>query len=182
MKKFKRYYQEAFVSQFSFLFHGENPVANGWLVEEVRVSRVDEALLEKTPMYDGATGSRVGIDDNEKIFLFDKEGNLLTEVEQAGYCRHNESHCDDEEWDGEAVGEALLRVDAKDVYYVVTVHTGYRIRDHHSVGGYSVTLYKPPKGFSLPEWVKERRRRAAQAISAEIAEIDAEAQQGCVSR
>lgn len=58
--------------------------------------------------------------------------------------------------------------------YVVKVHTGYVIRDHWSAGGYAITLYKSPKGFSLRGWVEEQKRRASTRVAAEIKAINAE--------
>ena len=171
-----RFKIQAFFAEFPFLTAGDEPVIRDIEeVEEVAVSRIDKDFLDKEPKYDGATGSLVGIDDSEHVYLFDRDGNFLIEVKQGGYCHHNEAHTDNEEWSGETVGEALLRTDPAQVHYAVVVHTGYEIRDHHSVGGYSVTAYKPPKGFTLPEWVEQQKRRASEQITATIAEIDAEA-------
>ncbi|MBI4120375.1 MAG: hypothetical protein HY454_02815 [Parcubacteria group bacterium] len=173
MNKFK---VQAFFAEFPFLMTGDGPIVrNPEEVEEVAVSRIDKDFLGKEPQYDGASGSMVGIDDSERIYLFDQDGNLLVEVEQGGCCYHNEAYTEDESWDGETVGEALLRTDPAQVHYAVVVCTGYEIRDHYSVGGYSVTVCKPPKGFTLPEWVEEQKRRASEQIAATIAEIDAEA-------
>ena len=171
-----RFKVQAFFEQFSFLTEGEEPIVrNIEEVEEAVVSRIDKDFLDKEPQYNGATGSLVGIDDDEHIYLFDCNGNLLIEVKQGGQCTHNEAYTDDEDWDGETVGESLLRTDPERVHYAVVVHTGYKIRDHHSVGGYSVTVYKPPKGFTLPEWVEEQKQRATAHVKAMVAEIDAEA-------
>lgn len=173
MNKFKI---GAFFAQFPFLTSGDEPIVrNAKEVEVVAVSRIDKDFLGKEPKYDGATGSLVGIDDSERVFLFDRDGNFLIEVKQGGYCHHNEAHTDNEEWSGETVGEALLHTDPAQVHYAVVVHTGYEIRDHHSVGGYSVTVYKSPQGFSLPEWIEEQTRRASEQIAATLAEINAEA-------
>lgn len=145
-------------------------------VEEVRVSRISPEFLQTRAWYNGTTGSLVGIDDSERIFLLDKDGNVLVEVEQSRDVVHNEAHTDNEYEEGETIGETLLRLENPDnVMYAVSVHTGYEVRDHHSVGGNSVTLYKTPKGFTLKGWVEEQKRRASEQIAATIAEIDAEA-------
>lgn len=175
-KKMNKFQIRAFFSQFPFLTIGDKPIVrNTEKVEIVAVSRIDKDFLGKEPKYDGATGSLVGIDDSEHIYLLDPDGNLLIEVKQGGYCHHNEAHTENECWSGETVGEALLRTDPTQVHYAVVVHTGFEIRDHHSVGGYSVTVYKSPQGFSLPEWVEEQTRRASEQIAATLTEINAEA-------
>lgn len=170
-----QYLRHAFFSQFTFLTVGDKPIVQeAEQVERVSVCRIDRDFLGRKPRYEGASGNLVDIDDSERIFLLDREGHLLVEVKQGGYCRHNEAHRDDESWEGESVGEALLRTDPNRVYYAVVVHTGYEVVDHHSIGGYAVTVYKPPKGFHLKGWVDEQKRRAGEQIAATLAEIDAE--------
>lgn len=152
------------------------PLVDPEKIEEASVSRIDADFLARTPKYDGATGSLVGIDDQERILLCDRYGFVLTEVKSSGYCRHNEAHWDDEEWNGETVGEALLRLENPNaVHFAVLIHTGYELRNHHSVGGYRVVVYKSPKDLSLKEWVEEQQRRASDKLHAQIADIDAEA-------
>ena len=166
---------QAFFEQFSFLATGDKPVLRDVeKVEAVAVSRIDKDFLENTPRYSGATGSLVGIADSERIYLLDRDGNLLLEVKQAGHCCHNEAHWDDESWSGETVSETLLRTDPTQVHYAVVVHTGYYIQDHYSVGGYRVIIYMPPNGFTLADWAEEQKRRATKQIEAMIAASHAE--------
>ena len=169
-----RFKVNAFFNEFPFL----NALVEGGPreVDEVKVARIDRHLLELVPKYEGSTGSLVGIDDSERIFLLDSNGEVLAEPRQATDITHNEAHRDDEEEEGETVGEALLCLeDPNTVAYAVSIHTGYDIRDHYSVGGCSVVVYKPPKGFTLQEWIEEQKRRAKEMLDAQIAEIDAEA-------
>jgi hypothetical protein len=174
-----RFKIEAFLNEFWWLNCSEGdyqPLVEADSVEKVAVSRINEDFLSRTPKYDGGTGNLVDIADSERILLCDRHGFLVGEVAQGGYCRHNEAHQDDECWEGETVGEALSRLkDSDEVFFAVLIHTGYEIRNHHSVGGYRVVVYKPPKGFSLKGWVDEKRRQAAQMLQSELAEIDAEA-------
>lgn len=145
-------------------------------VEEVYVKRIDKDFLEITPKYEGASGDLVGIADSERIVLLDEGGNILEEPRQASVQRYTACHKDDEEEEGKSVGEALSYLeDPNAVVYAVRIHTGFRIRNHRSVGGFSVTVYKPPRGFNLKDWVEEQRRRAKQMLAAEVAQIDAEA-------
>lgn len=171
MNKFQR---NAYFNEFPFLTEGDEPIVpNHLTVEEFKVNRITKELLSIVPLYDGATGCVVGIEDSKKIFLLDKEGKVLSEVQQAVSITHNEAHTDDEEYDGETVGEALLGLNPDDVHYIVTVHTGYKINDHYSVGGYSVIVSKLPKGFTLAGWLEEEENRAKKMVSAIIAEVDA---------
>jgi len=173
MNKFQIF---AFFRAFPFLTSGEKPlVPDQGNVEEVRVARIGVDFLDRRPRYEGATGSLVDIDDSETIWLFSAEGKPLGEVKQERFVRHNEAHQDDEQSPGEAVGEALLRIGPDLVHYAVVIHRGYQIQDHYSVGGYCVTVYKPPKGFTLAGWVEEKIRRAEEFTAAAIAEIDGEA-------
>lgn len=143
-------------------------------VEEVRVSRVSRELLKMKPKRETGSGSMIDYCDEERAFLLGGDGEVLTEVEQD---RHHYDATFGNSWrEGETVGEALLRVsNPDDVAYVVLRHTGYRIQNHHSVGGYTLTLYKPPKSFTLLGWLKEQEHRAKAQIKAMVAEIDAEA-------
>jgi hypothetical protein len=170
-----RFKVHAFFAEFPFLVTGDSVVRDVGRVEEVAVSRISKEFLDKEPKYKGVTGSLVDIGDNEQVFLLDKSGNTLATVKQGYDVTHNEAHMDDELSAGETVGEALLRIDPAQVHYAVVVHTGYEIQDHHSVGGYSVTLHKAPKGFTLKGWVEEQKRRARAQVEAMVVEIDAEA-------
>ncbi|MCH7828434.1 hypothetical protein IH982_01015 [Patescibacteria group bacterium] len=182
MARHNRFKVQAFFAEFPFLerlFQERLVVAMGYdnaEVEEVYVKRVDTNFLDKIPLYEGATGSLVGIEDAESIFLLNSQGDFLDVVHSAKSIVHNEAYLDNEEEEGESVGETLTHFRDPDVVaYAVCIHVGFKVRDHRSVGGYSVTLYKPPKGFSLRGWVEEQQRRAEQMLAAEVAEIDAEA-------
>ncbi len=170
---------DVFKKQFSFLgndLDGQGALVPDWdEVEEVKVSRISPEFLDNTPRYQGATGSLVSIEDNKQIFLLNKQGVVLTEVRQKVDITHHEAHFENEEEEGETVGEAIFSLeDPKEVIYALCIHTGYVVHDHRSVGGFTVKLYKPPKGFSLTKWVEKQLDKAEALISAEIAEIDAE--------
>lgn len=145
-------------------------------IESVKVSKISPEFLEMCPLYNGATGSEVDIADSYRIFLLNKDGVVLTEVVQSLDITHNEAHTDDEDEIGECVGEALLRLDNPDeVMLAISIHTGYEIRNHSSVGGCEVVLYTSPKGFTLKGWIEKKLMIEAEKIKATIAEIDAEA-------
>jgi hypothetical protein len=144
-------------------------------VEEALVSRIDRDFLSRVPMLYGARGCAVGIADSLRIHLLDKDGNILTEVRQGEKVLDHEGGTHHYEVEGETVGVALLRLEDPDaVVHAVSVHTGYVVEDHHSVGGFRVVVHKPPQGFTLKGWVDEQTRRADALVAASIAEIDAE--------
>ena len=79
-----RFRIQAFFEEFSFLTIGDKPIVSDVAkVEVVGVSRIDKDFLEKIPRCDGATGSLVGIDSSEQIYLLDRDGGLLLKVKQA---------------------------------------------------------------------------------------------------
>lgn len=181
-----RFKIQAFLRQFPFLCtmklddarYGSDEFTNlsPNNAEEVKVSRISPEFLHTRAWFKGATGSSVDIDDSERIFLLGKDGTILLEVEQSCDIVHNSAHEDDQLEERETVGEALLRLkNPDDVVYAVSIHTGYEIRNHHSVGGSSLTLYKAPKGFTLRGWVEEQERRAMAQVEAMVAIVDAEA-------
>jgi len=174
----RRFRIEEFFSEFSFLTTGENPiVADQDKVERVRVSRISPELLEKAPRSTRTVGHRVDINEREQIDLLDQDGNCLGTVnEELTHTDHSSHDSSSKVTLGETVGETLLRIENPDVvHFVIVVNTGYRLHNHESVGGYSVTLYKAPKGFSLRAWVDEQLAHARASIASQVAAIDAEA-------
>ncbi len=144
--------------------------------EEVTVMRVSPDLLAQRAWTKSASGSRVDICDRTRFFLLNQQGELLAEVQDSLDILHHEAHTDNVYWEAETVGEALLRLSNPDeVYYIMCLHTGYRIKNHESVGGYAVTLYKPRQGFSLNNWVAKQMELEQARLAGTIAEIDAEA-------
>jgi len=156
----------AFFEKFPFLLHEETKN-----VEHVEVKRIDIELLEHVPQFEGATGSVVDIRDSENILILNEAGELMTEVAQGGRCVHNEAYTDDEELDGETVGEALLRIDPAAVAYIVRHHTGYKIEDHTSIGGNKLTVYLP--GVALGSWLADKLQAARDKFSKELASLPA---------
>lgn len=162
---------KAFFEEFDFLYK----IADLERIERVEVKRIDRDFLNKVPKYIGATGSMVDISNSEAIFLLDSEGNIVAEPRPTVDITHNEAYQDDEYEQGERVGDALasLEEDAvNSIQYALLIHTGYRIRDHESMGGYKIVVYKPPKGFTLIQWMKEQKELEKKLLSAKIAEID----------
>lgn len=164
-----RFRVEAFIREFPFL----EGLAEKDRIEDIRVSRISPDFLKRKPREEYASGSRVDIHDIEKVYLLDEDGAVLTEVK--GVVDAVDHRGEDTFEEGETVGEALARLDDPNaVAYALNVHTGYEVVNHHSIGGYEVIIYKPPKGFTLRGWWEEQIRRAAVKVASEIAEIDAE--------
>lgn len=170
-----RFQIEAVLREFPFL----GPLVKSESVEEIKVSRISPELLDFTPKHRGATGICVNIDEREMVYLLDAQGAFVLEVKSEVNIRHNEANDRNEPLEsreGETVGEALLRIEDPDtVVWAIKIHKGHHIEEHRSVGGYTVTVYKAPRGFTLKGWIEEQLQRARAGVKATIAEIDAEA-------
>jgi hypothetical protein len=167
---------EAVLREFPFLTAGDQLPVDQERIEEITVSRVTNDLLEIVPFLERIETALVDIRESKRIFLLDSAGKVLTEVRNARHEKSTLGRHVEESKPGETVGEALLRVNADEVVFVIVVHTGHRIESNRSQGGYTVTVYKPPRGFTLKEWLDERYRRAEALVKAMVAEIDAEGQ------
>jgi hypothetical protein len=110
----------------------------------------------------------VGIDNDHRMWLLGEGGDVLTEVKQGRNVTHNEAHADHEYLHGETVGEALLRANVDDVRMILSIRTGYKIRDHYSVGGNAVALYVLADGWTLRGWVEAQKERARAALAEEV--------------
>lgn len=132
------------------IFLGPNNVVS------VEVSRISPEFLQIRVWY-------YAEDDSQMLYLLDKEGGVLTSIEQS-------TNYSEEYQEMETIGEALLRLENPD-----DVHYALRV-DKVGECDYSITLYKSPRGFTLKAWVEEQLHRAAVQIEASIAAIDAEAQ------
>lgn len=164
-----RFMAEAFVEKYSFLkelFNNRDAVD----IDSVKIERIDEDLLSRVPSYSGATGSLVGIDDSEAVHFVLADGTVIKNaVKSAGSCIHNEAHSDDESWGGETILEAIEGRDMGDaVAYIVRECSGYVIRDHYSVGGYSIVIYKPSEGKSIADYLAEAQQRAKEDVATEV--------------
>lgn len=184
-----RFQIEAFIREFTALFcwpdspTGEQqtatrtaPLVRDDRVEDIRVARVTPELLELVPARDTSDGNCVGIDDDQAVFLLAEDFSVLAEV------RQNVSAWTPQEQtreNGETVGEAIARLrDPGAVKYILERRTGDEIEERYSVGGYAVTLYKAPKGWTIPEWVAQQIARATAVLRAQVAEIDSVGAQG----
>jgi Fe-S-cluster formation regulator IscX/YfhJ len=141
---------------------------------EVRIARIDGNLLTFTPRYRGATGDRVGICDEQNIHFILKDGTFVRyAVLQDIEITHNEAYQDDESRCGETVLDAIERLGLEDnLALIVSEAKGYVIRDHYSVGGCRVVVFKPTKKCPLSKTLAEARARAQELVAAEIAALD----------
>lgn len=165
MNRFKFH---AFLEEFSFLKElvgDTDPVE----IDGISVKRMDGNLFFRIPQYEGATGSLVGIDNGDAVHFILKDGGILEKVvKTAGFCRHNEAHTDDEDWSGETILEAIEKHDISDsLAYIVWEEYGYEIRNHYSEGGLRFSIYKPPKGKRVQDYLEEARKKAIQEVKAE---------------
>ena len=137
--------------------------------DAIKVARISQELLDYTPRYDGATGALVSIDNGERFDFILRDGRVIRDaVRASGDVVHNEAHTDDESYDGETLLEAI---DRKGVIgtlkYVVKMSYGYNIRDHHSQGNYTMTVYKEAKDFSLADAIAAANEDALAQVRGE---------------
>jgi hypothetical protein len=171
MEKIKTSKREAFLLEFPWL---QKYISNA--VASIKVQRIDSDLcrrnLKKTDI-----ALNLFSDDVlwEEIFLLDAEGKELAKVGQIPqpakpktfwkrnpkpFFRYNGK---------ETVEEALFRLEvrANEVRFVLSVDW-----IKHNWPLKVVTIFKPPKKFSLPEWLKEEIKIARNEIGKELAAIN----------
>lgn len=162
-----RFKYQAFMDEFP----GVERLAWGNVLDcdSIKVKRMDEALMDHVPHYDGATGSLVGIEDKEVISFVLHDGSLIEDaVSRSGYVVHNEAHRDNEEWEGETVLEAIDRHQVADrLLLIVSVEAGYNILDHHSQRNWRMTLYKPSESLSIKQAIRNARDQARERVQIE---------------
>lgn len=164
-----RYQIKAFQAQFPAIFatDGESAPcykygAFRWL-SEARVARVTPELMQHRPHHERYPYSS----REERILLFDRGWTLLGSVAQSesGQIGHTTFSAR-----GETIGEALSRLGcASEVAFVVSISED---EPHEGERAVSVTVHKPPKGWTIPEWVAREEQRAGNALAAQITEID----------
>ena len=175
IQAFAREFWPLFVWPDNKLATRTSPMVRDDRVERMRVARVTKELLQSRPSYRGATGNCVDLRDDEAVFLLDKDFGVLGEVRQQRDVYHNAAHSDPEWEEGETVGEAIARMGCEEsTAYILKRHTGYEVRNHHSVGGYCVVLYKAPRGWTIPGWIEEEQRRADAQVAAQVAALEVE--------
>ena len=163
-----RFKFDALLKEFPFLkelVKDKDPVE----IDGIWVKRMDKSLFARVPQYEGATGSLVGIGNGEAVHFILQDGTVMQNaVKDEGVCTHNEAHQDNESWNGETVLEAVERHNVGEkIAYIVWEDYGYDIRDCYSVGGLDFTIYKPPKGKKVLDYLEAARKKAAEKVKAE---------------
>jgi len=165
-----RFKLQGYVKEFPFLEKINDAILNeeSTKIDFIKISKVDENLLNKTPSYEGTTGSMVGIDTGEKIYFVLEDGMLYDAVTTKGYIRHNEAYEEDECWEGETILEAIDSNQIADcVKYIIVENYGYKIENHYSEGGLSFTIYKVAKNETIKEIIEEIKQKELDLIKAE---------------
>lgn len=184
---------EAFVKEFPFL---KKHIYTGWNDGNIKVARADTQLLLLRGKYHSINwgGDPLGLGEDE-IFFFDKDGEELGKV---GYvlCYRNPNHkwwrifSKEQKWlmeapsseilaqfrrvkYGESVGEGIERLNiAETVHYILCLMVIVPRRDSDSFCARAITIFKPPKSFSLAEWLRGHSEREAQAFREELTMTD----------
>lgn len=144
---------EAFFNEFPFLTNGDEPlVPDPSRVTRVRVSRISEELMGFSPL-DTITEGFICGSARESVLALDKNGQVIDKVKPAK----------DYGWrtGGEFVGQTIARLgNPEEIHFVVFIR---RVRTWDQDGDLSdnssVTIYKPPKNFTLRAWVDEYLQR-----------------------
>lgn len=167
---------EMFFREFPFLVNFTAPDK----VKTVKVLRVDEKLLATIP--NRYSYPLISEDYFEQIILLDKNGLPLGEVKQWG--RYPESTkgrlwrmiglVENPRHQGESVADALHRLGevTERIVYILSLEKETKVNSDY----FRLVLYKPPKNFTLKEWIDSAVSRQQETLQKEIAEIDAEAE------
>lgn len=157
MKTFKN---EAFLKEFPFI---EGLIDNS---TDITVSRVDKDLLKKSfqnRSWDGSLGNDY---DNYTVLFFSKDGKQLGSPSIGEYSGSNYSHSQTVDKDGESIIEAIYRLNIQnELHYIVVCNEGksdwegseYREWD-------KLTIYKPPKNFTINNFIKELQQEAQREV------------------
>lgn len=155
---------KAFLKEFPFL----NKHLEKLPIDSAKVSRIDVNFLSRRLKIDAGFYFISGF-TVEVIIVLDKEGNKITQVgvnpSPPPWWKFWDENHGRGGWLYETIGEALLRlppeVSAR-AYFVMSYMDG------------RVVLYKPPKEFSIQEWVDKQTENERQEIAEEVLKIDAE--------
>lgn len=163
-----RFKYDAMVNEFPFI---EELVA-GDVVDcvHIKIARADENLLNMTPRVDSSIGSLVGIEDRQDIHFVTVNGITPRAVEQDDDLYSNYAHDDGHHYPGETILEGIHRHEVADVLeYVVVVHSGYEVENHHSTRAWNMTICKTPKGTTFAAEIAKAETKALAEVQAEAA-------------
>ncbi len=173
-----RFKFQAFVEEFSFLAEVFIPDEYGYgdkldqeNCDEITVQRIDAQLLNAVPKTKKATGSRVGVNNYERVDFVLRNGEVIRDAVKCDLAAlHHEAHVDNEHRRGESVLEAIdqYRI-GEDLQYIVWIMKGYVIRNHYSQSNWRATIYKPAKGDIVTDLLTEAKAMAAEEVKAETA-------------
>lgn len=191
---FARLKRELFLKEFPFLANFANPEE----IVAVKVASIDEELLAHEPYYIDEKSY-----GNSRVLLLDKSGKLVDEVAQKWRPRNHVkgffqefsekylSFCNvppppappdhkDHSVKGECVAEALLRLEsvADRIFYILELKFIGPCASYPrgEVMGLHLILSKPPKKFTLKEWLDTAVLHEKKTLKKSIYEIDAEAE------
>jgi hypothetical protein len=162
-----RFKFNAFVEEFPFLSEliPDSPID----CDSIKIKRATKELMGHKPYYRGATGSLVGINDDEDVSFILNDGTIIEDAVQSELSvTHNEAHRDNEYKDGETVLEAIDRHSVTDTLkYIVSHEYGYNIESHYSQPNFRVTIFKPSREFNWVTLIVAAQRKALEEVQAE---------------
>lgn len=167
-----RFRYEALVEEFPFLpeviFDFEDPSNAIRLCEYIAIKRLDEAILNITPMHETYHGSLTHTDDEQAIhFILDDQSIIM------GAVTPKRSQGSDNSWseqEGETILEAIYRHNvAERLKYAVITHIGYeKIQEgSRSSDKWNAKVYKLPKYTTLSAEIERAQQKARGKVRTE---------------
>lgn len=155
-----RAYLLAFQVEFPWLF--EDGLVDSNRLETVVFLPLERELLDQVPSWGRSESNLSDRNDRQRYLVFDQDGRLLVEVApDYEHWTPRETYSES----GETVADAILRASGQDsAYWIVEVHTGWRVFEHYSVGGYDVRVFEDREG-ELREWLAERVLSASEDLA-----------------
>jgi len=137
-------------------------------LRSILIKKIDLNLLDHIPCIDSASGSLIGIYDEEWIDFILEDGTILQDAVLQNYQHYDAGRGDAPSKEGESILSAIYRLNIADkVKFIVSYRKGYEIIDHHSTDAWEVAIYKLPKNLSLSEIISERKEKIKSEIKAQ---------------
>lgn len=141
-------------------------------ISEFKIKRIDENLLNEKPLEVIHTGSLGKTEEYVSYYFFNEKGKEV-KVNPQKYEKYSSNYQNSggSEKEGESLLEAIDETDATEkVAYILEIEDYYRNWEgQDKVNDYNITLYKPPKGKTIKDYINEAKEQAKREILEESA-------------